>query len=202
MSESQETWQQIHPSVNSVAEFHEIAGDFGNPLEIVREALSNAFDAKATEMRILFDVQPIDGSPTLVIEFEDNGNGMSLDVLKSSFWGLGYSTSREYADKIGEKGHGTKIFLRSEEIRVKTQTTTSATESICERPMRSLANGKMHTPEIRSIEKWRDSPGTLIQVIGYNSSERSQFSRDLVRDYLYWFTKFGSIEKLVGKADS
>jgi hypothetical protein len=202
VTESETSWQSVQPAVNSEAEFHEIAGDFGNPLEIVREALSNAFDAMATDLRILFDVRQIDGAPTLVIEFEDNGLGMTPEVLRNSFWGLGYSTSRDDIDKIGEKGHGTKIFLRSEEIRVKTQTKDSATESICERPMRSLANGKMHEPRIRQIDKWKDTTGTFIQVIGYNLNERSQFSRDLIRDYIFWFTKFGSIEKLVGKDSS
>src|SRR6266851_4131396 len=55
------SWQLIQPRVSSESEFREIASDFGDPLEIVREAISNAFDAKATELRILFDVQEIDG---------------------------------------------------------------------------------------------------------------------------------------------
>src|SRR5436190_131298 len=106
-------WQEVHPQVNSEAEFLEIASDFGNPLEIVREAISNSIDATATEIRIAFNVEELDGAATLVIEIEDNGTGMTLDVLSRNFWGLGYSNSREDKVKIGEKGHGTKIYLRS-----------------------------------------------------------------------------------------
>ena len=196
-------WEAIQPQVSSEAEFREIASDFGDPLEIVREAISNAFDASATKMRILFDVQDIDGAPTLVIEFEDNGNGMSKETLRDHFWGLGFSTSRTDAEKIGEKGHGTKIYLRSELIEVRTQTETDSWESVCERPMRELANRRMHSPRIRESERWKkDGTGTFIRVVGYNSNERSKFTYDLVRDYINWFTKFGSVERLANRTEN
>jgi hypothetical protein len=196
-------WQVIQPQVSSEAEFKEIASDFGDPLEIVREAISNAFDARATELRILFDVQEIDGLPTLVIEFEDNGSGMTDEVLRQAFWGLGFSTSRQDKEKIGEKGHGTKIYLRSELIEVKTESEQGSWESICERPMRNLANRTMHSPMIRPADRWKSGGhGTLIKVIGYNSSERSKFNHNIVRDYIYWFTKFGSVERLANKIEN
>ena len=37
---------QITPTVDQTQEFIEIANDFSNPLELVREALSNAYDAR------------------------------------------------------------------------------------------------------------------------------------------------------------
>ena len=80
----------------------------------------------------------MDGAATLVIEIEDNGTGMSADILSMNFWGLGYSNSRADKVKIGEKGHGTKIYLRSEGVHVRTQSITGALEGICERPMRAL----------------------------------------------------------------
>ncbi len=46
----------ITPTVDEAKEFVEIANDFSNPLDLVREAISNAFDADATEMHVLFDV--------------------------------------------------------------------------------------------------------------------------------------------------
>jgi len=195
-------WESFEPQVDVSSEFREIAGDFGDPLEIVREAISNAFDAQATEIRILFEVRQIRGNGRLVIEFEDNGKGMAFDVLKGHFWGLGQSTSREDPDKIGEKGHGTKIFLRSENVYVKTQTEVEACESVCERPWESLGTNQMHKPSIRRTEKWRDGTGTLVVVEGYNDNERSLFTSSVVRDYIYWFTKFGSIELLAGRHGS
>src|SRR5690349_12814943 len=101
-------WKTINPRVNLEAEFWEIANDFGDPLELLREAISNAIDAKATWVRIHFFVEEIEGSKTLVIEIEDDGTGMTPEVLEQDFWGLGYSQSREDHEKIGEKGHGTK----------------------------------------------------------------------------------------------
>jgi hypothetical protein len=36
-------WEKIIPKVNESAEFLEIASDFGDPLELFREALHNAY---------------------------------------------------------------------------------------------------------------------------------------------------------------
>ena len=47
--------QIITPKVNETQEFIEIAFDFSNPLDLVREAISNSFDAKATEMTMIFE---------------------------------------------------------------------------------------------------------------------------------------------------
>src|ERR1700730_9844322 len=123
--QSQSEFVEIIPKVNANAEFFEIAHDFGDALELVREAISNSLDAEASEIDISFDVEQIDGYDVLVIKISDNGRGMSREILERDFWGLGYSTSRDISEKIGEKGHGTKIYLRSERIVVRTQTTES-----------------------------------------------------------------------------
>ena len=54
----------IIPKVVESREFIEIATDFSNRLDIVREAISNAYDAKATDIKILFDVIDDYGSAT------------------------------------------------------------------------------------------------------------------------------------------
>jgi signal transduction histidine kinase len=79
---------EIIPTVNAEAEFFEILNDFGNPLEVVREAISNAIDAGATEMDISFGVEDRQGSSRSVLRFIDNGRGMTEDVLRRDFWGL------------------------------------------------------------------------------------------------------------------
>jgi hypothetical protein len=191
-------WTTVTPRVNLEAEFWEIANDFGDPLELLREAISNAIDARATWVRIHFFVQEIEGANTLVIEIEDDGCGMPGHVLSEDFWGLGFSRSREDKDKIGEKGHGTKIYLRSERVIVRTQTESEAAESICERPMRALATRKSHTPRVRTIDKYQDHTGTFIRIEDYNKSERATFVQDKVKDYLLWFTKMGSVERIFG----
>lgn len=194
----QTEWEDIKPLVNSEAEFFEITNDFGNPLEILREAISNSVDAAATEVRIEFFFEEIDGAPTLVIQIEDNGSGMTYESLSRDFWGLGFSTSRLDKDKIGEKGHGTKIYLRSERVVVKTQTANGACESVCERPLRALARREFHSPRIRSIQRFMEQTGTVVRVEGYNQNQCSTFTQDVVRDYLRWFTKIGSVERCFG----
>lgn len=191
-------WEDVTPRVNLEAEFWETANDFGDPLELLREAISNSVDAGASWIRIQFFVEEIEGANSLVIEIEDDGRGMTRDVLAQDFWGLGFSPSRQDKDKIGEKGHGTKIYLRSERVIVRTQTETDATESICDRPMRALATRKSHTPRIRPTKKYQDHSGTFIRIEDYNKSERSAFVQDRVKDYLLWFTKVGSIERMFG----
>ena len=74
-------WETIEPKVNETAEFKEIAGDFGDPMEIFREALHNAYDWNATEFIIDIFVEEINGCDKLVIEMTDNGEGMTKERL-------------------------------------------------------------------------------------------------------------------------
>lgn len=193
-------WIPIQPQVHAEAEFFEILNDFGNPLELLREGISNAIDAHATQIEITFEVKPIDGANRLVITLFDDGHGMTEDILKRDFWGLGYSPSRERSDSIGEKGHGTKIYLRSERVEVETQNESAAYFSLCEHPLRSLARKELHQPFIKRIDRLFDHTGTRIKVIGYNDNERSRFVQNIVKDYLLWFTKIGSIEHIFGNS--
>lgn len=191
-------WEIISPTVNAEAEFFEILNDFGNPLELLREGISNAIDAGATTLCIEFSVETIEGVKRTVIRLRDNGSGMTMQLLKKDFWGLGYSPSRDRSDAIGEKGHGTKIYLRSEKVTVRTQSDEGACEADCEKPMSKLADGKLHQPRVRSIDKYQNETGTEITIIGYNDNERSKFVQDIVKDYILWFTKIGSVEKIFG----
>lgn len=75
----------LTPEVNETREFIEIAFDFSNPLDLVREAISNAFDAEATEISIAFTMIDDCGRKTLKIEIDDNGTGMDYAGLQSFF---------------------------------------------------------------------------------------------------------------------
>jgi hypothetical protein len=61
----------ITPEVDAVREFLEIAGDFTNPLEVVREAISNSIDAGATEISIDFSAPKEVGTYVLHIQVQD-----------------------------------------------------------------------------------------------------------------------------------
>lgn len=155
-------WKQITPEVNDVTEFLEITSDFGEPLEIVREAISNSIDWGASFIEISFYVKKYKGASRLFISLLDDGSGMTEEVITK-----------------GPEG----IF-----------------EAYCDEPLASLFSGKLHKPHIRQTDtflKERDDipQGTKISIIGYNDNVRSRFIQNIVRDYILWFTKVGSIEK-------
>lgn len=75
----------ITPTVDATQEFIEIANDFSNPLDLVREAISNAYDAGATDIEIAFDVVKEYGESILRISVADNGAGMSGKQLQNFF---------------------------------------------------------------------------------------------------------------------
>ncbi|MBM3948142.1 MAG: sensor histidine kinase [SAR202 cluster bacterium] len=191
-------WEPIQPEVDQRADFLEIVHDFGDPLELLREAISNAIDHKASWIRIDADVRQVDGLSRLVVRLFDNGTGVSTPALKKAFWGLGYSTSREVKEAIGEKGHGTKIYLRSEKVVVRTRNKDASYESVCEQPLRDLSNNRMHKPMLRTIPPPFDHTGTEITITGYADNERSRWIQRVAKDYIQWFTKVGSFEALIG----
>lgn len=90
----------ITPEVNSSQEFIEIAQDFSNPLDLVREGISNGFDAKAKNMKLAFSVISEYGERLLKIEIEDDGEGMDQGGLKS-FFDLGNFMRRDTKDETG-----------------------------------------------------------------------------------------------------
>src|SRR5688572_12109153 len=93
----------IQPKVDETQEFIEIANDFSNPLDLVREGLSNSFDAGAKNIEITFNVIKEYGESNLEIILKDDGKGMD-EIGLQSFFDLGNSMSRGVDDKIGEKG--------------------------------------------------------------------------------------------------
>lgn len=118
---------------------------------------------------------------------------MTKDRLINNFWNLGNSASANDSSKIGEKGHGTKIYLRSDKIVVTTSTGEEAYESVCESAYSSLTSRKIHTPKIRKLDEKIDQ-GTTIKLVGYNQNDMSLYIQDIIKDYLYWRTKLGSFE--------
>ena len=186
-------WETIQPEVSNASEFKEIAGDFGDPFEIFREAMHNAKDWGATQFDIKIYTDSSIGTAKLIIELKDNGVGMDRETLIQSFWGLGFSKSRNDDTKIGEKGHGTKIYLRSDKVVVVTSTGEESFESICENPALDLNAGRVHKPRVRKLEEVLPR-GTTIRIEGYNYNDMTSFTQDIIEDYLYWHTKIGSVE--------
>src|SRR5829696_1068121 len=130
---------QIRPKVDETQEFIEIANDFSNPLDLVREAISNSFDANARKIEILFSVVQEFGEKILQIKLKDDGEGMDRDGLQS-FFDLGNSLRRNDSEAIGEKGHGTKVYFNSSEIKVITTKNGTTYTATMKEPFKKLFN--------------------------------------------------------------
>lgn len=191
------------PEVNETSEFLEISSDFGDPREIIREAISNSFDAKATEIFISAVIDRSTGEDELVITMSDNGEGMGKEELKL-FFGLGFTNrlkldklSRKVSDAIGEKGHGTKIYFNSRHIEIETIKEARRIRAFLENPKKNLRLGKL--PVIKyEVTSAESSHGTKVIIRGYNDNNQAGFSQEELEDYIYWFTRFGSFEKEIG----
>ena len=190
--------QILTPSVDQSREFLEIANDFANPLDLVREAISNAYDAKAKEINIRFNVMQKYGEYVLRITLEDDGDGMNLAGLQA-FFDLGNSTRRNQRTNdltlIGEKGHGTKIYFNSEQLDVITTDGPSVFHATMEKPFADLHEGKMPVVKVQTRPNTEAMRGTRIEILGYNRSRRDMFTHAQLRDHILWFTKHGSIER-------
>lgn len=176
-----------HPEVNEVQEFLEIASDFEDPLEIVRESLSNAYDAGASEVVLTIRDSP-SGSDIII---EDDGHGMSRNDLKS-FFDLGNS---QKTNSIGHKGHGTKIFYKSDRIVVDTAHNGSNFHAVMQRPWEKLNQKTLPEYEVTESKTRSKNTGTRIQITGFRSGEGfdpQSLTYDKIHHYLKWKTIVGS----------
>ena len=187
----------INPEVNSAQEFIEIAQDFSNPLDLVREAISNAFDAKAQSIVMDFSVITEYGEKLLKIEIKDDGKGMDKEGLKS-FFDLGNSLNGQDDEAIGEKGHGTKVYFNSRKIEVVTVKDEIRYHAIMNEPKKSLFDHKIPSVQVSSEPAEEAKSGTIITIFGYNNNRRDKFTHEQLKDYILWFTKFGSVEQQFG----
>lgn len=187
------------PQVDAAYEFFEIASDFREPQDAIREAISNAFDAKARSISIEARKESYKGEEELVLEIGDDGEGMVLeseDVSVPSvkaFFSLGLSTRRKDSNAIGKKGHGTKTYFNSRRIELWTYRDRKGIYALMDEPKGHLSEGKVPPYDVDD-EKGEDK-GTRIIIRGYNNNRTHGFGHDELRDFILWFTKFGSIER-------
>jgi Histidine kinase-, DNA gyrase B-, and HSP90-like ATPase len=182
--------ERYKPEVNEVSEMYEIANNFGNPLEFLREGISNAYDAEAKTLSI--DTY-INERNQLVIKLNDDGLGMSKKTIIKNFWGLGYTDKvKGSSQSIGEKSHGTLIFFRSEKVILETYHSSGAYRSVAEKPLKKLQQGELFDFSVEEIPNNKGKTGTVITLIGFNQNVTENFKHEIMKDYMYWFTKLGS----------
>lgn len=200
----------LTPGVNKPREFLEIAKDFKDPKEIIREALSNSWDAGASKVTLKFDLIQIPGTykKKIVVSIADDGEGMSS--LKrgeantseiEDFFSLGYS-NKPYGS-IGTKGHGTKIYYKSSGIFVDTWKNGKHIRAETEvPPWETLKKGVV--PTYRYDEDVADGKGTKIIVDGFEGKQ-SEFkfdSLETLAQYILWYTVVGSFGQYFGSPKS
>jgi hypothetical protein len=187
---------EITPQVDATQEFIEIANDFSNPLDIVREAISNSYDARATQIWIYFEVVTQYGEAVLKISIKDDGNGMD-DAGLQAFFDLGNSLRRGDPETIGEKGHGTKVYFNSRKIEVLSSKNGRQYHAFVEEPFRKLHNREIPKVSVTKIDSDTKENGTEVIIYGYNNNRRDKFTHDILKDHVMWFTKHGAFENIV-----
>ncbi len=168
----------IRPRVNEAREFLEIAKDFKDPKEIIREALSNSWDAGASKAILKFDLMRIPWTTKrkkIMVEITDDGEGMS-SVKRGrdntseieDFFNLG--DSHKPYGSIGTKGHGTKIYYKSNGIIVDTWKNGKHIHAETEvPPWETLKKGIV--PTYKYDEDTVDGKGTKIVVDGFEGKQ-------------------------------
>ena len=183
----------LTPTVDAAQEFIEIANDFSNPLDLVREAISNAYDARATEIKISFDVIKDKSRSILKITLVDNGSGISRENLQN-FFDLGNSTRRNDESTIGEKGHGTKVYFNSRRLELTSSTGVTAFRAVMDDPFSKLYDRQIPEVLVEELPANSVAKGTEIVILEYNNNNRDKFTHENLKDYIGWFTKHGAIE--------
>ncbi len=187
----------ITPHVNATQEFIEIARDFANPLDLVREAISNSFDAHAKNIELSFEVENIDGDSTFIVRMNDDGDGMGREELQN-FFDLGNSTRLDEPDSIGEKGHGTKVYFNARKVVVDTQRNGVRLVATLDSPLTKLYGHQIPEAIVTPSASETQASGTAITLYGYNNNRKERFTHERLKDHIRWFTKFGSVEKAFG----
>ena len=196
----------IRPRVNEAREFLEIAKDFKDPKEIIREALSNSWDAGASKVTLRFDLVQIPGTyrRKMVVSIRDDGEGMSSTKRGTDntseiedFFNLG--DSHKAYGSIGTKGHGTKIYYKSNGIFVDTWKNGKHIHAETEvPPWETLKSGIV--PTYKYDEDDIEAKGTTIVVDGFECKQldfKFDSFQGLVQ-YILWYTVVGSFGHYFG----
>lgn len=179
------------PEVKDCSIFKQTALNTVSPLEILREAISNCDDANANKILIKIDR---DTEGQLIIIIEDDGDGMNIDDLHK-FFNLGFS--HKSIDKIEEKGLGTKIFYKSNQIYIETYDGKGIGYiAKMNNSWQKLSDNEMPNYEIRKCKNTMKR-GSRITIIGYKGDNPERFFNiEAIKDYIHWFTIGGSFRNV------
>jgi len=176
-------------NVNKVSLYREIAKNLVNPLEVIREAISNSHDAQAKEISIEISRNT---DNQLILQISDDGTGMDEDGF-ARFFNLGDSAKK--LNLIGQKGLGTKTYFRSNKIIVESQSNNVRFSAVMDQPWETLNQNVLPEYDLDTIECQPGMNGTKITIIGYQIDNPEKiFNFYTLKDYILWFTAAGSFK--------
>ncbi|KZL91700.1 ATP-binding protein [Clostridium magnum] len=180
------------PKIKEATVFKEIAMNVINPLEIIREGLSNSYDADSKNISITVDRSEL-GEFTIGIK--DDGKGMDINTIHK-FFNLGDSNKEKLG--IGEKGLGTKTYFKSNRIIVRTRMLDKeAFEVVMDTPWMKLMQSKVPEYTVNKLDDWGFRQGTEIVIVNYQIDiPERYFNYETLRDYILWFTAGGNFKNL------
>ena len=199
--------------INMGYELYQIITDFGEPLEIFREAFQNAVDANATKIfcHVHEEKGYGGGSEKVIIDIWNNGDPLEKKYI-DSFFGLAMSTKVDpnnvpIKGKMGYKGHGSKIFFNAEKIQICSKSESDEWVVELDSPLKQLEEHEIYSysePQpcqnfsISLPSKWEK--GFLVRIIAPHSFDttHTRFKLDHIylRDYIKWYTVIGTIRTL------
>jgi hypothetical protein len=198
------------PEVKAAKSFREIVENFTDPREVFREAISNGLDWGASSVTVTVYEDKNRADRELVIKIRDNGLGLTKERFHA-FWNLADSPQLQKdefggkaSQRIGEKGHGTKTFWKCRLLEVQSVAReTDGTEwhvaAEMKEPINTLMQEKVPTYEYDEETLKGDQPTfTEITIRGYHVRSVEDFRHESLKDYIQWFTKFGSVELELG----
>lgn len=197
--------------VNKGYELYQIITDFGDPLEIFREAFQNAYDEGATKVFCrVYETEKLSGKE-LIIDLWNNGDGLEKERTEC-FFDLANSSKIDdnripIKGKIGYKGHGSKIFFNSKIIHICSKYKENYWAVELDNPIKQIEkDGTFYYSDYKSPEElglslpeeWEK--GFFVRIIGHLhfNTQHTMFklNHKNLRDYSKWYTVFGTIRTL------
>ena len=140
----------LHPEIDFQHVLKELSVNRNDPCEVVRELISNSYDAKATEIRLGVI------SSKKGICFFDNGSGLDRLVKTNgitpyeAFFSIGKSTKVKGDGGVGYKCQGSKLCFAASRVLIITRTNGEPNWSfkVVENPRNTLSPAFDITPEV------------------------------------------------------
>ena len=177
--------------VNDVSLYREIARNLVNPLEVIREAISNSHDAKSENIQIEIFRNDLD---EFCLRISDDGDGMKEEDFER-FFNLG--DSLKHGNNIGQKGLGTKTYFRCGKLTVESQSKAENKrfKATLNGPWDKLNKNVLPKYNFDEIDHEPGNPGTIITIENYKiDNPERYFNFDRLKDYILWYTAAGSFK--------